>query len=224
MDAQENGTTSLEDLARRLEALERENADLRGKVAALEGSEDRHGGVAAASGSEPSEKPEEDRISRRRLLSKAGAAAAGLVVAGSLTQRDIREARAASPAEEFVSSAAGIPALKGTHTAGGMGIYGTSEGSGEGQVGVVGEVFGSGEGVRGNSTGGRGVTGSSSSGYGGLFSGGKAQLKLVPEDRSGRPGGAHSKGEIYMDTNAALFVCVRSGTPGRWRKVSTSAV
>jgi hypothetical protein len=223
MDAQEvNGTASLEDLARRLEALERENADLRNEVAVLKGSEGGRGEVSAARSPKSSEELEEEgRISRRRLLSRAGAAAAGLVVAGSLTQRDIREAKAAI-AE--TSSAPGTPALKGTHTAAGIGIYGTSEGSGDGQVGVVGEVFGSGEGVRGNSTGGRGVSGSSASGYGGLFSGGKAQLRLVPEDRSGRPGGAHSKGEIYMDTNAALFVCVRGGTPGRWRKVSTSAV
>jgi hypothetical protein len=221
MDTMENGTTSLEELARRLEALERENAELRGKVAALEGSPGRRNEVVDPRGSQPSEELEEGRISRRRLLSRAGVAAAGLAVAGSLTQRDIREAKAAI-AE--TSSAAGTPALKGTHTAGGMGVYGTSEGSAEGQVGVVGEVFGSGEGVRGNSTGGRGVSGSSTFGYGGLFSGGKAQLKLVPEDRTGRPGGTHSKGEIYMDTNAALFVCVRGGTPGRWRKISTTAV
>ena len=42
MDAQENGTT-LENIARRLEALERENAKVRGKVAAMEGSDERHG-------------------------------------------------------------------------------------------------------------------------------------------------------------------------------------
>ena len=37
MDATENGTTFLEGLVRRLEALEHENAELRGKVAAMEG-------------------------------------------------------------------------------------------------------------------------------------------------------------------------------------------
>jgi hypothetical protein len=41
MDAQRNGSISLEVLARRLETLERENAELRGKVAALEGFNDR---------------------------------------------------------------------------------------------------------------------------------------------------------------------------------------
>jgi len=241
MDIQENGTASLEDLARRLEALERENAELRGKVAALEGSDDRHGRVAAASGSEPSEKPEEGRISRRRLLGRAGAAAAGLVVAGSLTQRDIREARAASPAEEFVSSAPLTPAVKATHTAAGVGVEGKGGrgvvgiGDNTGVVGII--ESGSGSGVLGDSVGGRGVLGRSfggttgavegehsGGGYGGQFKGGRAQLRLGPSARSGRPAGAHSKGEIYMDSNAAIFVCVRGGTPGRWRKVSTTAV
>jgi hypothetical protein len=62
-------------------------------------------------------------------------------------------------------------------------------------------------------------------GYGGQFKGGRAQLKLVPSSRTGRHrGGTHSKGELYMDSNAALFVCVKGGTPGRWKKVSTTAV
>jgi hypothetical protein len=63
------------------------------------------------------------------------------------------------------------------------------------------------------------------SGYGGQFKGGRAQLRLVPSSRIGRPrGGTHSKGEFFMDSNAALFVCVMGGTPGRWRKISTTAV
>jgi hypothetical protein len=207
MDAQQNGSISLEVLARRLEALERENAELRGKMAALEGSDDRRKEVEAKRGSKPSEGLEESRISRRRLLGKAGAAAAGLVVAGALTQRDIREAKAAAP-ETFTSNVAGTPGVTGTNTAGGIGV------KAEGAVGVFGDNFGSGEGVRGVSSG----------GYGGLFSGGKAQLKLIPGGSSGRPGGGHSKGEIYMGSGGALFVCVQGGRPGKWRKVSTTAV
>ena len=122
------------------------------------------------------------------MLSRAGAAAAGLVVAGSLTQRDIREARAASPAEEFVSSAPGIPALKGTHTALGVGVEGKGD---RGVVGigtntaVVGLIeSGSGSGVFGDSACRRGVLGRSfggttaavegehlGGGYGGQFKG-----------------------------------------------------
>ena len=61
-------------------------------------------------------------------------------------------------------------------------------------------------------------------GYGSVFSGGKAQLRLFAGSTSGRPTGSHKRGEIYMDSNGALFVCVRGGTPGTWRKVSTTAV
>src|SRR5918995_1989458 len=123
MDAQKNVTTSLEDLARRLEALELENAELRGKVAALEGSAASRQEVKATRGSEPSEDLEESRISRRRLLGKAGAAAAGLVVAGALTQRDLREAQADAP-KTFTSTSASTPGVTGENTFGGTGVYG----------------------------------------------------------------------------------------------------
>lgn len=242
MDEAENGTTSLEGLVLRLEALERENAELRGKVAVLEGSHGRRDEAVDPRGSEPSEEVEEGRISRRRLLGKAGAAAAGLVVAGALTQRDIREARADVP-KTFTSTNASTPGVTGENTFGGIGVYG------KGLYGIQGESNGAtGQGVHGiNSTAGDGVLGDSQggaairgrsfgptgvgvhgehfdNGYGGQFKGGRAQLRLVPSSRTGRPGGTHSKGEVYMDSNAALFVCVKGGTPGRWRKISTTAV
>jgi hypothetical protein len=241
MDAERSGPT-LEALADRLEALERENAELRGKVAALEGSHGRRDEAADPGGSEPLEELEEGRISRRRLLGKAGAVAAGLVVAGALTQRDIREARADDP-KTFTSTNAATPGVTGENTFGGIGVYG------KGLYGIQGESNGAtGQGVHGiNSTAGDGILGDSQggaaihgrsfgptgvgvhgehfdSGYGGQFKGGRAQLRLVPSSRTGRPGGSHSKGELYMDSNAALFVCVKGGTPGRWRKISTTAV
>jgi hypothetical protein len=241
MDAESSGPT-LEALADRLEALERENAELRGKVSALEGSHGRRDEAADPRGSEPLEELEEGRISRRRLLGKAGAAAAGLVVAGALTQRDIREARADDP-KTFTSTSASTPGVTGENTFGGIGVYG------KGLYGIQGESNGAtGQGVHGiNSTAGDGILGDSQggaaihgrsfgptgvgvhgehfdSGYGGQFKGGRAQLRLVPSSRTGRPGGSHSKGELYMDSNAALFVCVKGGTPGRWRKISTTAV
>ena len=61
-------------------------------------------------------------------------------------------------------------------------------------------------------------------GGGASFEGGRAQLKLVAASSRGRPSGAHTKGEIYMDSAGALFVCVKGGTPGTWRKVTTTAV
>ena len=56
------------------------------------------------------------------MLGKAGAAAAGLVVAGALTQRDIREARTDDP-KTFISTDAATPRVTGKNTFGGIGVY-----------------------------------------------------------------------------------------------------
>ena len=51
------------------------------------------------------------------------------------------------------------------------------------------------------------MRGSSVSGYGGHFSGGKAQVRLVPASTAGKPTmGSHQKGELYMDSAATLWV------------------
>jgi hypothetical protein len=85
----------------------------------------------------------------------------------------------------------------------------------DGFAAVVGRHFGVGY----------GISGESGSGYGGLFRGGTAQLRLVPGATRGKPtSGSHLKGEIYMDSASALFVCAKGGTPGTWKKVSTTAV
>jgi len=50
-------------------------------------------------------------------------------------------------------------------------------------------------------------------------------LRLVPGSTADNPtSGAHSKGELYMDSAARLFVCTKGGTPGTWSKVNTTAV
>jgi hypothetical protein len=272
MGGQDNGLT-LEGLAKRLEALERENerirfenAELRHKVATLESSGTRRGAVPALRGSGP--RPEIEAgssesdalVSRRSLLSKAGAAAAGLVVAGALTQRDIREAKAAPGAFSSDTDTPAVWATNSSSSAGtgvqgeslnGFGVFGTGvtgvfghtddsdhsgvygqhtgslgygiigDGKGATGAGALGRN-GSGSGVRGE--GNNGVHGKATGGYGGLLEGGKAQLRLVPKGTTGKPTGAHTKGEIYMDSAAALFVCTKGGTPGTWRKVTTTAV
>jgi hypothetical protein len=45
-------------------------------------------------------------------------------------------------------------------------------------------------------------------------------------DTADRPTtGEHTKGELYMDSEGALFVwCTGKGTPGTWEKVTTTAV
>jgi hypothetical protein len=237
----EESRLSLRALAQRLDTLERENAELRSKVATLEGSGTRRHADAERA-SESSEADLEGRVSRKWLLSKAGAAAAGLAVAGALTQRDIREAKAAAP-ETFISNVAGTPGVTGKNTFGGVGVRG------EGLYGVEGETSGAtgqgvhginssaGDGVLGDSQGGNAIHGRSfgptgagvfgehfGNGYGGQFEGGKAPLRLIPGSTPGRPkdGLGHQKGEIYLDSAGALFVCVKRGKPGRWRKVTTT--
>lgn len=104
------------------------------------------------------------------------------------------------------------------------GVYGESSTSGWGAV-VGRNNSQTGRGVYGEANSGIGVQGASTSGYGGEFQGGKAQLRLVPAGGTvtGPPGGSHTKGEIYLDSAGALFVCVKGGTPGTWRKVTTTA-
>ena len=324
MDGQEDNGLSLQGLAQRLEALERENAELRQEVAALRGSEGTHpheelaelrGSEAPGVAVEPASESD-GRVSRKRLLSRAGAAAAGLLVAGALTQRDIREAKAAivsgttntayrgavegtneSPSGYGVWGNSGwtgvygsgalygvrgwSQAAIGVYGQGNTGVYGQTSSDNRAGVygyhsasgfGVVGEggagyagvkghtrdgtgygVHGVGRpGVRGDSStsGGTGVEGSGGTsggdgvygvayastsagvyginkqGYGGTFFGGKAQLKLeAPPTRIiGRPTtGAHSFGELYLDPRGSLFVCTASGSPGKWRKFTTTA-
>jgi hypothetical protein len=102
------------------------------------------------------------------------------------------------------------------------GVYGQHTGSAG--FGLVGDGTGStGAGVLGRDPSGPGIEGRSSK-YGGKFAGNQAQLMLVPKSTTGKPtSGAHSKGEIYMDSAGALFVCTVGGTPGTWRKVTTTA-
>src|SRR5215213_6951017 len=98
----ERGDTGLTlmGLAHRLEALERENAQLRSEVSALRGSATHRDELVTLGGSETprgGEVPASERfagrvVSRRSLLGKAGAAALGAVAAGTLLNQ--REAQA----------------------------------------------------------------------------------------------------------------------------------
>jgi hypothetical protein len=128
------------------------------------------------------------------------------------------------------------------NTAGVLGRHkGTFEGHGvrgEGPIGVFGKgtpgvdgicpasggesgtPSGSLAGVRGNAQSGPGVFGAG--GYGGQFTGTKAQLHLVPGTSLGRPTtNFHEKGEMFIDVAGTLFVCVAGGNPGTWRRVMT---
>lgn len=258
MGTQEDNGLSLEGLAHRLETLERENAELRQEVSALRSSGTSRGEVPALRSSDrrretgAGSSESAGQVSRRSLLSKAGAAAVAAVAAGTLL--NTREAKALHTnstgitpeyvVTNFVSAWNHINGQAGVRGEGNVGVLGISPNDqqagvkGEGSTGVWGVssktsysgVYGEHTGTSGHGTVGigkgglAGVLGRNSTGYGGQFEGGKAQLLLKPGATKGKPSGAHTKGEIYMDAAGTLFVCTAGGTPGRWRKVSTTAV
>jgi len=117
------------------------------------------------------------------------------------------------------SSKTGYGGVTAQHTgSAGYGVIGL--GTGATGAGVLGRNS-SGNGVQGE--GKNGVHGKAQGGYGGQFEGGRAQLRLVPKGTVGKPTtGAHAKGEIYMDSTGTLFVCTANGTPGTWKKVTTT--
>jgi len=138
------------------------------------------------------------------------------------------------------SSTTGWEGVYGQHTGSGYGVVG--DGSGNTFAGVLGRNP-SGPGVRGKGSIGvwaEGPTGvwaegwvgvrgvgrrDVKGGYGGQFSGDLAQLHLFPMGTVGKPTtDPHTKGEIYLDSAGTLFVCTDNGTPGTWRKVTTTAV
>jgi hypothetical protein len=269
-EQEDNGLTlqglaqRLETQAQRLERLERENermrsenAELRGTVSALRASGTHREEVVTLRGSETPRGGEEapateefaGRVSRRALLSKAGAAALGALAAGTLLNP--HEAKANHVYGHHASISAnrvkthtleaennldlpGVPAIWGrSMEKQGPGVsgrtsatnYSAVRGVHEGLVGfgVAGHGRGQdGAGVLGQNADGYGVIGRSSGGIGGRFEGSRAQLRLVPGPSAGKPAGAHSKGELYMDSAATLFVCTAEGTPGTWRQVTTT--
>jgi hypothetical protein len=90
----------------------------------------------------------------------------------------------------------------------------------------------SGTGVYGASSTAAGVTGASSQSvgvvgsgftYGVEATGSKAQLYLVPAKKVGAPtSGGHLLGELLLDKDGTLFVCVAKGSPGTWKAVQVA--
>lgn len=169
--------------------------------------------------------------SRRGLLRGAAAGAAAVAVA-AVAVGGTEQAHAAplatggnfllgdsnsADATTFLSNTtAGGAGLEVTATGGGVGIYALTD-TGYGLSGVA---SGNGTGVIGVGEGtGPGVEGKGDSGVGGYFHGALAPLLLGLGGVVGAPtSGAHSAGEIYMDSAATLWVCVSSGTPGAWNR------
>jgi hypothetical protein len=71
-----------------------------------------------------------------------------------------------------------------------------------------------------NSGSGAGVKGSSNaSGRGGVFSGGAAQVHLVPGSNSTHPKGG-KQGDLYADKTGRLWFCKKGGTTATWHQIA----
>jgi hypothetical protein len=66
-----------------------------------------------------------------------------------------------------------------------------------------------------NSSQSAGLNAFSTVGVGGVFGGGRAPINLAPATTLGPPtSGTHGKGDVWVDTNAAVWICAVAGTPG----------
>jgi hypothetical protein len=59
---------------------------------------------------------------------------------------------------------------------------------------------------------------------GGQFSGTDAAINLEPRLSIGPPGGTNFKGDIVVDSDGVLWLCIAGGAPGNWIKVSHGGV
>lgn len=74
-------------------------------------------------------------------------------------------------------------------------------------------------GVTGLSTAAAGVAGHSKNSRGGIFSGGAAQLKLVPGSLASHPVSGE-QGDIYLDSSGNLWFCKHGGVHATWKLIA----
>ncbi len=103
---------------------------------------------------------------------------------------------------------------------GGVGVYGYS---GPGSVGgyFVGDPYNVNAGATAHGL----FAGGNSTGVGAWFAGGRAQVQLVPSGGTGAPTtGAHFRGDLYMDAQAVIWVCIVTGTPGTFAPLQPGGI
>jgi hypothetical protein len=253
----------LRDVLARLDALERDNEQLKQENQVL------HRQIAVMRSENapiPVTLPQHDgdgAVNRRQILQRGLQAAAATVAAGLMitSESNVARADADHTSTAFFETngnyavyafSSGIIAVyassdegTGLYAEGRNAVWGYSDETGYGAIygqhggndgtGVVGDGTGVGAGVLGRNGAGAGVRGEGrfglygkatvTNGYAAVLEGGKAQLRLVPSTTTGKPtSGSHLKGEIYLDRAGAIFVCTAPGTPGTWRKLSSTAV
>jgi hypothetical protein len=108
----------------------------------------------------------------------------------------------------------GAPGITAFGGDAGSGVLASAKG--DFSMGVVAEGGFAGVQATGGDTG---VTGSGGE-YGASFSGNKAPLRLRAASTQGAPKSAlHRQGELYIDNQGHLFLCLADGTPGTWKEV-----
>ncbi len=129
----------------------------------------------------------------------------------------------------YGSTNTGFAGVYGFSEFGTAGVFGQSD-SGYGVYGLTNSTYGvygqstNNDGVHGFSANLSGVAGVSTNSVGGYFAGGRAPLNLQPAGAPGAPTtGAHSPGDLWLDSAATLWLCVGSGTPGSWVRVARVA-
>ena len=212
MSEQEDNGLTLEGLAQRLEALEHENASLRQQALSEAGEVSNFDEVRC------------NVLQAARLVKAEGGGVYGVNHEGEgVGVSGHGENTGVNASGHFGLLAAGQRSPRRTELSIGVwavgddiGVRGVGGMTGGQNIGVLGEPLSPhGTGVYGRVDG--------ATGYAGRFEGGQAQLKLLPTSGLGAPTtNEHAKGELYMDSEAALFVCTADGRPGTWRKVTTT--
>jgi hypothetical protein len=187
------------------------------------------------------------RASRRDLLKLGGAAAAATVAAGVLTAEhgSAHAASAHADTDTLYETASGTAntAIEGQGLSGASGVSGVGstqdsfgmQGFCQDGVRVVATSGGSYGvyalsnlyvGVAGRSNAFVGVqgVGYGTNGVGGWFSGMWAALNLGTGGVPGAPtANMHWQGDVYLDSNFVVWVCVGTGTPGTWVRLTSVA-
>jgi hypothetical protein len=95
---------------------------------------------------------------------------------------------------------------------GGSAVYGEQGNRHSHTHGVYGKSEGSGNGVLGVAASGAGVSGTSDTGRGRLFqSGSKAQVRLIPSTAASHPASGQA-GDLFLDTSRRLWLCKGAST------------
>jgi len=158
-----------------------------------------------------------DARSRRQLLGLVGLGAAGIVGGTTLARPDA--ARAADGDGLVIGQTNSGTSKTELDTSGAI--------AGDGALKVVAPnadygLIGSAKTVGAFGSAAVGVLGDGA--VGGQFSGTDAAINLEPRTQAGAPGGTNFKGDLVVDLNGVLWLCIASGTPGTWIRVSHGGI